>query len=112
MSKIKKKGSESIRVTVSLSEELYVVLKRYAKADLRSIPQEARFFIETAIEMVQQAEMSHDAEDTEEEEDGELTPAIGFQVDKSEDTGTDEDEEEEEEDKAMEPKKRPSRKRK
>lgn len=76
--RIKKKRSDHVSVTVSLPDEVHFVLKQYAKEDIRSVSQEARYLIELGMQVLQQQSEACGVE----EEIEERAPAIGFHVDR------------------------------
>ncbi len=75
------KKSDTFSVTMSLPDEVYFELKRAAKDEIRSLPQQARYFMEIGMQVIsQQLEMSAEGPIEEEEKQ----PAIGFMVDREE----------------------------
>lgn len=80
------KKRDIVSVSMSLPDDVYIELKHAAKANIRSIGQQARYFMEIGMELIaQQMEM----EDAPPEEEEEATPAIGFVVEKEDDEDMD-----------------------
>lgn len=86
--RIKKVKSDNVSVTMILPDDVHFMLKQYAKEDIRSIPQEARYLMELGMQVLQQQQHSDGCMEVEEVE--ERAPAIGFHVDKSCDEDYDE----------------------
>lgn len=81
------KRSDTFSVTMSLPDDIYLELKLAAKDEIRSLPQQARYFMEIGMKVVaQQMEMSG-GEGMEEDE--EKPAAIGFVVEKEGDIDDD-----------------------
>lgn len=74
-----KRKTDMRKVTVSIPEELYYHIKQAAKNEIRTISQQARFFLEIGVEIVSQQGQQCDGE---EQESQELESCIGFHVDK------------------------------
>ena len=82
------KRSDSMKVVVSLPGEIYYEVKKFAEEDIRTIPQQVRYFMEIGMQVVaQQMEMSEAC--THEPEEEEKAPAIGFQVSRDDDEDDD-----------------------
>lgn len=79
-----KRRDDTRKVTITLPEELYYQVKRFAKEEIRTISQQARLFLEIGLQVITQPPHEHDEQEPEEKES-----CIGFRV---EHNGEDDDE--------------------
>lgn len=81
--RVAKRKSDNRKITVSIPEELYFHIKQYAKEDIRTMSQQARFFIEIGLQVI--AQQGQECEEDREPQQEEKEPCIGFRVDRSDD---------------------------
>jgi CO dehydrogenase/acetyl-CoA synthase beta subunit len=81
--RVVKRKSENRKITVSIPEELYFHIKQYAKEDIRTMSQQARFFLEIGLQVI--AQQGQECEEDQEPQSEEKEPCIGFRVDRSDD---------------------------
>lgn len=81
--RVVKRKSDNRKITVSIPEELYFHIKQYAKEDIRTMSQQARFFLEIGLQVI--AQQGQDCEEDREPQPEEKEPCIGFRVDRSDD---------------------------
>jgi hypothetical protein len=80
-----KHKSDNRKIVVSIPEELYFHIKQYAKEDIRTMSQQARFFIEIGLQVI--AQQGQNCEEYREPLSEEKESCIGFHVDRSDDDG-------------------------
>lgn len=81
--RVVKHKSDNRKIVVSIPEELYFHIKQYAKEDIRTMSQQARFFLEIGLQVVSQ--QGQNCEEYQEPQLEEKEPCIGFRVDRSDD---------------------------
>jgi hypothetical protein len=80
-----KHKSDNRKIVVSIPEELYFHIKQFAKEDIRTMSQQARFFIEIGLQVI--AQQGQNCEEYREPLSEEKESCIGFHVDRSDDDG-------------------------
>ncbi len=83
--RVVKHKSDNRKIVVSIPEELYFHIKQFAKEDIRTVSQQARFFLEIGLQVV--AQQGQNCEEHQEPQSDEKESCIGFQVDRSDDDG-------------------------
>jgi hypothetical protein len=78
-----KHKSDNRKIVVSIPEELYFHIKQFAKEDIRTMSQQARFFIEIGLQVI--AQQGQNCEEYQEPPSDEKESCIGFRVDRSDD---------------------------
>lgn len=81
--RVVKHKSDNRKIVVSMPEELYFHIKQYAKEDIRTMSQQARFFIEIGLQVI--AQQGQNCEEYQEPLSEEKEPCIGFRIDRSDD---------------------------
>ena len=81
--RVVKRKSDNRKIVVSIPEELYFRIKQYAKEDIRTMSQQARFFLEIGLQVI--AQQGQECEEDQEPQSEEKEPCIGFRVDRSDD---------------------------
>jgi hypothetical protein len=71
-----KARKDTVRVSMTLPEKVYIILKDYAKEDIRSIPQEARYLMELGMQVLAQQDVVEVEGDPEEGSES----CIGFKL--------------------------------
>jgi len=82
-----KKGkirSDSAKVTICIPLEVYVSLKKFADDEIRTVSQQARYFMEIGMEIISKQQESFEMESQGQGESEERQPAIGFVVERDE----------------------------
>lgn len=84
-----KKNKDYRTVSLNLPEEVYLSVKIAAKEEIRSVAQQARYYMEIGMQVVaQQMEMEINQDD----DGSDDSPAIGFVVDNPDDEEYEDDE--------------------
>lgn len=81
--RVVKHKSDNRKIVVSIPEELYFHIKQYAKEDIRTMSQQARFFLEIGLQVISQ--QGQNCEEYQEPQLEEKESCIGFHVDRSDD---------------------------
>lgn len=79
--RVVKKQRDTRKITMSVPEETYYNIKQFAKEEIRTVSQQARFFLEIGLQVIIEQGQPSETE----EEPPEKESAIGFHVDRSDD---------------------------